>query len=104
MTNLPDFSVCTRPASRSVAKCADMVGLETAKCSESSPAVIGFLRSSCNTRRRVGSESALNTPLTNRYLANHLIDCKWPRQLGAGVTPAQGSLKPTVGFTFDKVI
>jgi hypothetical protein len=24
--------------------------------------------------------------------------------LGAGVTPAQGSVKPTVGFTFNKVI
>jgi hypothetical protein len=24
--------------------------------------------------------------------------------LGAGVTPAEGSVKPTAGFTFDKVI
>src|ERR1700689_5953406 len=77
MTDLPDFSAWTRSASRSAAKWADMVGLETAKRSESSPADIGRLRSSCSTRRRVGSESALNTPGMHRHLANYLNDVKW---------------------------
>src|SRR5580704_6560006 len=48
-----------------------MVGLETAKWSDNSPADIGRLRSSCSTRRRVGSERALNTLFTSLYLANH---------------------------------
>src|SRR5271169_6751182 len=48
-----------------------MVGLETAKWSDNSPADIGRLRSSCSTRRRVASERALNTLFTSLYLANH---------------------------------
>src|SRR5690606_9756496 len=59
VTDLPDFSACTRSASRSTAKCADIVGLETSNWSLSSPAVMGRWRSSCNTRRRVGSDRAL---------------------------------------------
>src|SRR5688572_6869320 len=60
-----------RPAPCSTAKCADIVGFDTAKCSDSSPAAMGRSRSSCSTRRRVGSDSALNTWFTNLYLANH---------------------------------
>ena len=56
----PDFSDSMSPASCSTAKWADMVGFDTGKWSDSSPADIGRSRNSCSTRRRVGSESALN--------------------------------------------
>ena len=38
MMALPCLSLSTSPASRSTAKWADIVGLETGKCSASSPA------------------------------------------------------------------
>ena len=66
MTDLPTFSAWTRSASFSTAKCADIVGLETSNWSLSSPALIGPLRRSCSTRRRVGSERALKTWLMMR--------------------------------------
>ncbi len=72
----PTFSASIRPVSCSTAKWADMVGFETGKCSESSPADIGRWCSSCSTRRRVGSDSALNTRLTVLCLANHLTIVK----------------------------
>ena len=49
MMVLPCLSLSTSPASRSTAKWADMVGLETGKCSASSPADLGPWRSSCST-------------------------------------------------------
>src|SRR4029450_13536150 len=67
----PDFSASMSPASCSTAKWADMVGFDTAKRSDSSPADIGRSRSNCSTRRRVGSDSALNTLFTIRYLAKY---------------------------------
>src|SRR5271168_2239411 len=72
----PFLSASISPAFWSTEKWADMVGLETAKWSDNSPADIGRLRSSCSTRRRVGSERALNTLFTNLYLANHLTIVK----------------------------
>ena len=53
-----------------------MVGLETAKWSESSPADMGRWRRSWRTRRRVGSERALKTVSTSLYLANYLTIVK----------------------------
>src|SRR3954463_7460593 len=73
----PDFSDSMSPASCSTAKWADMVGFDTGKWSDSSPADIGRSRNSCRTRRRVGSESALNTLFTDLYLANYLNTVKW---------------------------
>jgi hypothetical protein len=40
MMDLPTFSACTRSASFSTAKCADIVGLETLNWSLSSPAQV----------------------------------------------------------------
>src|SRR3954468_3418688 len=86
----PDFSDSMSPASCSTAKWADMVGLDTANGPASPPADIGRSRRSCSTRRRVGSDSALNTLFTVLYLANHLIIVKHQRRpaLGADVAPA----------------
>src|SRR3954468_9849459 len=75
----PDFSDSMSPASCSTAKWADMVGFDTGKWSDSSPADIGRSRNSCRTRRRVGSESALNTLFTDLYLANYLNIVKGER-------------------------
>src|SRR3954468_10011779 len=75
----PDFSDSMSPASCSTAKWADMVGFDTGKWSDNSPADIGRLRNSCRTRRRVGSESALNTLFTYLYLANYLNIVKGER-------------------------
>src|SRR5271168_4949921 len=77
----PFFSASISPAFWSTEKWADMVGLETAKWSDNSPADMGRWRSSCSTRRRVGSERALNTLFTSLYLANHRIIVKRPRFL-----------------------
>src|SRR5262245_9910512 len=68
----PTFWASMRSASCKTLKCADIVGFETSKCSASSPAERGCSRSSCRTRRRVGSDSALKTRFTSRCLANHL--------------------------------
>src|SRR5512144_1089002 len=82
----PVFCASISPASCSTAKWADMVGFDTTKWSDSSPADIGRSRSSCSTRRRVGSESALNTLFTFLYLAKHRSIVK-RRVRGAMVTP-----------------
>src|SRR5580692_8629356 len=63
----------TRSASRRMAKWAERVDLAIGKCSASSPAFIGFLRSNCRICRRVGSESALKTKFIFRYLAKYRI-------------------------------
>src|SRR6476619_2139694 len=68
----PDFSDSMSPASCSTAKWAVIVGFDTGNWSDSSPADIGRSRNSCNTRRRVGSDSALNTLFTVLYLATYL--------------------------------
>src|SRR5262245_1332394 len=72
----PTFSASMRSASCRTLKCADIVGFETSKWSASSPADNGPVRSSCRTRRRVGSASALNTRFTSRYLANYRNVCQ----------------------------
>src|SRR5208282_908689 len=89
----PVFSASIRPASCRTEKWADMVGLETAKWSASSPAERDRSRRSCRTRRRVGSERALKTRFTFLYLANHrtivkpfLALAKSPRMPGGAVT------------------
>src|SRR3954453_3396132 len=91
----PDFSDSMSPASCSTAKWADIVGFDTGKWSESSPADIGRSRNSCRTRRRVGSESALNTLFTGLYLAKHLNIVKDERRhtrngLESGLTFGRG--------------
>src|SRR5262249_44717964 len=58
-----------------------MVGLETGKWSESSPADIGRSFRSSSTARRVGSDRALNTAFIGRYLAKYRIDVQ--RRRGA---------------------
>src|SRR5271170_5917473 len=81
------------PAFWSTEKWADMVGLETAKWSDNSPADIGRLRSSCSTRRRVGSERALNTLFKSLYLANHRTIVK--RQFRSTGKPRNGAAPET---------
>jgi hypothetical protein len=71
---LPFFSEATSPASRKTAKWADIVGFDTSNSAANSPAVLGPFLKISSTRRRVGSDSALNTLVMILYLANHLND------------------------------
>src|SRR6478672_5643391 len=87
----PDFSDSMSPASCSTAKWADMVGFDTGKWSDSSPADIARSPNSCSTRRRVGSESALNTLFTHLYLANYRNDCQARTTTHAGPTKRPGA-------------
>src|SRR5882757_9501936 len=70
---VPLLCASTRSASRRMAKCADRVDLAIGKCSASSPAFIGFLRSNCRICRRVGSDRALKTKFMFLYLAKYRI-------------------------------
>src|SRR5579862_149864 len=55
-----------------------------------------------NSNKTIKDPSSLLTkPTSNRDEVPHPT---LSRSLGAGVTPAQGSVKPTAGFTFNKVI
>src|SRR6187401_760322 len=75
-----------------------MVGFDTGKWSDSSPADRGRSRKSCSTRRRVGSASALNTLFTDLYLANYLNIVKRQRraepEVGSGGDEARGTETP----------
>src|ERR1700733_11594008 len=68
---VPVLFASIRLASRKMAKWAERGDLAMGKCSASSPAFIGFLRSNCRICRRVGSESALKTRFIFRYLAKY---------------------------------
>src|SRR5690606_27030190 len=82
MRLVPCRSTVTSPASLSVAKCDERVGLGRSKCAASSPARLGPVLSSRRISLRTGWDMAEKTALRltrsplRTYLDTHLIRCK----------------------------